>query len=76
MEGKSASSNFLGLGYKFGIYEVLLALRTVETVYDQSYTFSGIPLKFESRASWNTTDIGIGFTFWKGHPNNVVINWL
>ena len=63
LEGKSASSSFLGLGYKFGIYEVLLALRSVEAAYDQSYTFSGIPLKFESKASWNTTDIGIGFTF-------------
>ncbi len=63
LEGKSASSSFLGLGYKFGIYEVLLALRSVEATYDQSYTFSGIPLKFESKASWSTTDIGIGFTF-------------
>ena len=63
LEGKSASSSFLGLGYKFGIYEVLLALRSVDAAYDQSYTFSGIPLKFESKALWNTTDIGIGFTF-------------
>ena len=63
LEGTSASNFFLGLGYNFGKYEVLLALRSVEATYDQSYTFSGIPLKFESKASWNTTDIGIGFTF-------------
>ena len=63
LEGKSASSSFLGLGYNLGSIEILLALRSVEAAYDQSYTFSGIPLKFESKASWNTTDIGIGFTF-------------
>jgi hypothetical protein len=63
LEGKSASSSFLGLGYNLGSIEILLVLRSVEAAYDQSYTFSGIPLKFESKASWNTTDIGIGFTF-------------
>jgi len=63
LEGKSASSSFLGLGYNLGSIEILLALRSVETAYDLSYTFSGMPLKFESKASWNTTDIGIGFTF-------------
>ena len=63
LEGKSASSSFLGLGYNLGSIEILLALRSVEAAYDQSYTFSGIPLKFESKALWNTTDIGIGFTF-------------
>ena len=63
LEGKSASSSFLGLGYNLGSIEVLLALRSVDAAYDQSYTFSGIPLKFESIALWNTTDIGIGFTF-------------
>ena len=63
LEGKSASSSFLGLGYNLGSIEILLALRSVEAAYDQSYTFSGMPLKFESKASWNTTDIGIGFTF-------------
>ena len=27
-----------------------------------------------NKYKWQTTDIGIGFTFWKGHPNNVFIN--
>jgi len=63
IEGNSASTSFFGLGYSFGSIEILLALRSVEAAYDQSYTFSGIPLKFESKALWNTTDIGIGFTF-------------
>ena len=63
LEGKSASSSFLGLGYNLGSIEILLALRSVEAAYDQSYTFSGMPLKFDNKSSWNTTDIGIGFTF-------------
>ena len=63
LEGKSASSSFLGLGYNLGSIEILLALRSVEAAYDQSYTFSGMPLKFEHMLTWNTTDIGIGFTF-------------
>ena len=60
LEGKSASSSFLGLGYKFGIYEVLLALRSVSASYDM--IFGGIPIS-QADVSWLTTDIGIGFTF-------------
>ena len=63
LEGKSASSSFLGLGYNLGSIEILLALRSVEANYDQSYTFSGMPLKFEHMLTWDSTDIGIGFTF-------------
>ena len=63
IEGKSASNTFLGLGYNLGSIEILLALRSVEAAYDQSYTFSGIPSKSKITPSWSTTDIGIGFTF-------------
>ena len=45
LEGKSASSSFLGLGYNLGSIKILLGLRSVEAEYDQSYTFSGMPLK-------------------------------
>ena len=60
IEGKSAANSFLGLGYKFGIYEVLLALRSVSASYDM--TLGGTPIS-QVDASWLTTDIGIGFTF-------------
>ena len=60
LEGKSASSSFLGLGYNFGSIEVLLALRSVSASYDM--TFGGIPIS-QANVSWLTTDIGIGFTF-------------
>ena len=60
IEGKSAANSFLGLGYKFGIYEVLLGLRSVSTTYD--ITLGGTPV-LETESTWNTTDIGVGFTF-------------
>ena len=60
IEGKSAANSFLGLGYKFGIYEVLLGLRSVSTSYD--VTLGGTPVS-QVDSSWNTTDIGVGFTF-------------
>ena len=60
IEGKSAANSFLGLGYKFGIYEVLLGLRSVSTTYD--ITLGGTPV-LETESTWNTTDIGFGFTF-------------
>ena len=60
LEGKSASSSFLGLGYKFGIYEVLLGLRSVSASYD--ITLGGTPVS-QVESTWNTTDIGVGFTF-------------
>ena len=60
IEGKSAANSFLGLGYRFGIYEVLLGLRSVSTTYD--ITLGGTPV-LETESTWNTTDIGVGFTF-------------
>ena len=69
IEGKSASTTFLGLGYNLGSIEILLALRNVSATLDQSYTHPIFgPLKFEIKNSWSTTDIGIGFTFWKDYP--------
>ena len=55
--------NYLGLGYNFGIFEVLLALRSVSTSYDHTYTVLGTQSKSQTTPSWSTTDIGIGFTF-------------
>ena len=63
LEGTSASNFFLGLGYNFGIFEVLLALRSVSTSYDHTYTVLGTQSKSQTTPSWSTTDIGIGFTF-------------
>ena len=60
LEGKSASNLFLGFGYRFGIYEVLLGLRSVSTTFD--ITLGGTPVS-EAESTWNTTDIGIGFSF-------------
>ena len=60
LEGKSAANAFLGIGYKFGIYEVLLGLRSVSTSYD--VTLGGTPVS-QVDSTWNTTDIGVGFTF-------------
>ena len=60
IEGKSAANTFLGLGYNFGICEVLLGLRSVSTRYD--ITLGGTPV-LETESTWNTTDIGVGFTF-------------
>ena len=45
IEGKSASTSFLGLGYSFGSIEILLALRSVSAAYDQTFTVLGIPSK-------------------------------
>ena len=63
LEGKSASNFFLGLGYNLGSIEILFALRSVSTTFDQSFEFFGVPVKSEVNPSWSTTDIGIGFTF-------------
>ena len=60
LEGKSAANFFLGIGYKFGIYEVLLGLRSVSASYD--VPLGGTPVS-QVESSWNTTDIGVGFTF-------------
>ena len=67
IEGKSASNTFLGLGYNFGSIEILLALRTIHTTFDESFTMSLFGSEFtylaETIYDWQTTDIGIGFTF-------------
>ena len=67
IEGKSASNTFLGLGYNFGSIEILLALRTIHTTFDESFTMSLFGREFpylgETIYDWQTTDIGIGFTF-------------
>ena len=67
IEGKSASNTFLGLGYNFGSIEILLALRTIHTTFDESFTMSLLGMEFpylaETIYDWQTTDIGIGFTF-------------
>ena len=60
IEGKSAANAILGFGYKFGIYEVLLGLRSLSTSYD--VTLGGTPVS-QVDSTWNTTDIGVGFTF-------------
>ena len=60
LEGKSAANSILGFGYRFGIYEVLLGLRSVSTSYD--VTLGGTPVS-QVDSTWSTTDIGVGFTF-------------
>ena len=65
------SNSLIGLGYNFGGIELLLGMRSVTATYqyDLSYTYlvggsvvSGT-VSSEITSSWNTTDIGIGFTF-------------
>ena len=67
IEGKSASNTFLGLGYNLGSIEILLALRSVSATFDESFTMSLFGSEFtylaETIYDWQTTDIGIGFTF-------------
>ena len=67
----SSSNSLIGLGYNFGGIELLLGMRSVTATYqyDLSYTYlvggslvSGT-VSNEITSSWNTTDIGIGFTF-------------
>ena len=60
LEGKSSANSILGFGYRFGIYEVLLGLRSVSTSYD--VTLGGTPVS-QVDSTWSTTDIGVGFTF-------------
>ena len=67
IEGKSASTSFLGLGYSFGSIEILLALRNSSAKFDESYNISVLGMSFAAsyvnEYQWQTTDIGIGFTF-------------
>ena len=46
IEGKSASTSFLGLGYSFGSIEILLALRQSSAKFDESYTISVFGMEF------------------------------
>jgi hypothetical protein len=67
IEGKSASTSFLGLGYSFGSIEILLALRSSSASFDESYMMSffgrEMMTSWANEYEWQTTDIGIGFTF-------------
>ena len=67
IEGKSAANSFLGLGYSFGSIEILLALRSSSASFDESYMMSfygrEMMTSWANEYKWQTTDIGIGFTF-------------
>ena len=67
IEGTSASTSFFGLGYSFGSIEILLALRNSSAKFDESYNISVLGMSFAASYAneyqWQTTDIGIGFTF-------------
>jgi hypothetical protein len=67
IEGKSTSTSFLGLGYNIGSIEILLAMRNVSATFDESYNISVFGMSFAgaytNEHTWQTTDIGIGFTF-------------
>ena len=67
IEGTSASTSFFGLGYSFGSIEILLALRNSSASFDESYMMSffgrEMMTSWANEYKWQTTDIGIGFTF-------------
>ena len=67
IEGTSASTSFFGLGYSFGSIEILLALRSSSASFDESYMMSffgrEMMTSWANEYAWQTTDIGIGFTF-------------
>ena len=67
IEGTSALTSFFGLGYSFGSIEILLALRSSSASFDESYNISVLGMSFAASYAneyqWQTTDIGIGFTF-------------
>ena len=67
IEGTSASTSFFGLGYSFGSIEILLALRSSSASFDESYMMSffgrEMMTSWANEYEWQTTDIGIGFTF-------------
>ena len=67
IEGTSASTSFFGLGYSFGSIEILLALRSSSASFDESYMMSffgrEMMTSWANEYVWQTTDIGIGFTF-------------
>ena len=67
IEGTSALTSFFGLGYSFGSIEILLALRSSSASFDESYMMSffgrEMMTSWANEYQWQTTDIGIGFTF-------------
>jgi len=67
IEGTSALTSFFGLGYSFGSIEILLALRSSSASFDESYMMSffgrEMMTSWANEYKWQTTDIGIGFTF-------------
>ncbi len=67
IEGTSASTSFSGLGYSFGSIEIILALRSSSASFDESYMMSfygrEMMTSWANKYKWQTTDIGIGFTF-------------
>ena len=67
IEGTSALTSFFGLGYSFGSIEILLALRSSSVSFDESYMMSffgrEMMTSWANEYEWQTTDIGIGFTF-------------
>ena len=60
LKGKSSTIFSLGLGYSFGIYEILVKASNVDVTYDAYYQGRK---STESDPSWNTSDIGIGIGF-------------
>ena len=64
VEGKSSSNSFLGLGYNIGTIEILLGMRSVNATLNQSYTSEYFgPVSYVAKYIWDSTDLGIGFTF-------------
>ena len=62
------TNSFLGFGYNLGSFEVLLGHRMVRGSMEVGSTidFMGTPIAVTYKLedlSWNTTDIGFGFTF-------------
>ena len=60
LKGEDSRIFSLGLGYSFGIYEILYRSSSVTLYYDAYYEGRK---SSRSNPSWNTSDIGIGFTF-------------
>jgi len=63
----SSSNSLIGLGYNFDGIEILLGIRMVSAnvkgTYQYNFYGTMIDVPFEVKPNWNTTDIGIGFTF-------------
>ena len=63
----NSSNSLIGLGYNFDGIEILLGIRAISTNIQGTYqvnilgTLVDVPVDVTS--NWNTTDIGIGFTF-------------